>query len=239
MESSQNEQVNSTDINIKRRERLRALAENALEGRRIELIDQYKGGVATELYSIYLHYKDQLTMDYMQQIQNNLGTLDSFEVPDNSHPLLSAALAKGKEFAESFSKQHIDLFRDTDISIVNLTLDLLRTELNLRFNEKQQQIRMQKSSPGSLRATDDEGNEIDELSPSSSPRLSHEIDSPLRKQEQLREFLGLSKEKFEAIPESIREEACQNAIPKIELLSAKDSTSQSRLKSGGQTGMVI
>ncbi len=192
------------------------------------------------LYSIYLHYRNQLTISNIQQIQDNLKTTHNFDAPENSHPLLNAALAKAKEFVESFQKQHTDLFRDSDISIFNVTLDLLRTELNLRLDEKQQEMRMKEPPLKRLRAADSKGDEIDRLSPppSSSPRMSHEVDSPLRKQEQLREFLGLSREEFESIPQNVREVACQNAIPKLELLSEKSSASQSRSKPG-QTGMVI
>lgn len=215
--------MQSEQKNAERRARLRDLASKTVgEGDRIELIDQYKGGVATELYSIYLRHKDQLTINDMQRILEYLGTAHNFDIPENSHPLLNAALAKGKEFAESFQGQHADLFRDSGTSIINVTLNLLKTELDLRFNEKQQK-----------------SGETGRSSPSSSPRLSHEVDSPLRKQEQLREFLGLSREQFEAIPQNIREVACQNAIPKLELLVEKSSASQSRLKPGGQTGMIL
>ncbi len=53
MKRDQDKQVNATDAdaNTKRRERLGALASETVgEGNRIELIYQYKGGFATELY---------------------------------------------------------------------------------------------------------------------------------------------------------------------------------------------
>lgn len=247
-----------------RSERLRNLALQSQEiNDEVEIIYQYKGGISTEL-SLKI---SKLGFEDINQIRITLNKLENFtSIPDDIHPILQESFSLAKEAINDFNDKNPNLVGNAfESKVLNALKEVFFNKLQEIAQESTDGEKEQMSSSSltstshesSKRSisddittsssslpqsesknlkTDDNKISADRSSPpSTSPNLSG--DSPLRKQEQLIEFLGISKEQFERIDSDTRDVMYQNVIPKIELLKNKssDSASQLNLQSSKQT----